>query len=522
MRNIVLTGFMGTGKTTVGRAVARQLGMQFVDTDELIATQARKPVADIFATYGETAFRQMERDVCIKLSAEQDLVIATGGGSLIDAENRRMMEQSSLVICLTATPEQIATRLQSADITVRPLLVERKEQGIYDLLSKRQESYDSFKYKIDTTGLSIQQVEEEIMQIAKSISLTIGYPGGSYPIEIAERSLSFLGSALSQQLTARSTVTVVANTVTSKLYGDIAVRSLSDAGFRTSIIIIPDGEQHKTLATVEQIYNQLLERGMDRGGCIASLGGGVTGDIAGFAAATFMRGIGFVQVPTTLLSMLDASVGGKTGVNLAYGKNLVGAFKFPMLVFIDTSLLGTLPYEHIKNGAAEAIKHGIINDPGLFDALSKGPVTFHPNLVSHALQTKIEVVQEDPYENGRRRVLNLGHTVGHAIEQVSGYNISHGEAVSMGLVAAARIAAGLKSAQADLVDQITSALAAWDLPVNIPDIDIDKIMLAMIHDKKTINGTLSYIIPRSIGQVEITTKVPAQLVRLVLRAMKGG
>jgi shikimate kinase / 3-dehydroquinate synthase len=521
VRNIVLTGFMGTGKTTVGRAVAGRLSLEFVDTDELIAALAQKPIADIFSTDGEAAFRRMEHQVCRQLSTKQNLVIATGGGTLIDPANRRILEQSSLIVCLTATHQQIATRLRPADIAARPLLAERKEQGIYDLLKARQAHYDSFQYQIDTTTLSIQEVEDRVLEIAKELTLTVDYPGGSYPIQIANKLLSSLGQVLSQRLPVHSTVAIVANTITEKLYADIAKQSLAGAGFKASVCTIPDGEQHKTLATVEKLYRDLLDAGVDRRGCIVSLGGGVTGDIAGFAAASFMRGVQFVQVPTTLLAMLDASVGGKTGVNLPHGKNLVGAFKFPVLVLIDTSLLETLPYSQIKNGAAEAIKHGIIDDPDLFATLSQGPVPFKPELVARVLRTKIEIVQEDPYENGRRLFLNLGHTVGHAIEKVTEYSIPHGEAVSMGIVAAVRIAIGLKEAHIDLLEHITSALASWDLPVTIPAIDVDEIMQAMIHDKKSVNGKLSYVIPRGIGRVEVTNDVTDELFHYVLSAMKG-
>jgi 3-dehydroquinate synthase len=333
--------------------------------------------------------------------------------------------------------------------------------------------------------------------------------------------LSSLGQTLSHRLPIHSTVAIVANTVTEKLYADIARRSLSRAGFNAFVCIIPDGEQHKTLATVEKLYHDLLDAGVDRAGCVVSLGGGVTGDITGFAAATFMRGVQFVQVPTSLLAMLDASVGGKTGVNLPQGKNLVGAFKFPILVLIDTELLETLPYKEIKNGAAEAMKHGIINDPNLFAALANGPVSFQPELVARALETKIQIVQQDPYENGRRRVLNLGHTVGHAIERVSQYSIAHGEAVSMGIVAAVRIAINLNKAHTNLLHQVESALASWDLPVTIPAFKVNEIMQAMIHDKKSVNGKLSYVIPREIGRVEVIQDVPNELFHFVLSAMKG-
>jgi 3-dehydroquinate synthetase len=247
----------------------------------------------------------------------------------------------------------------------------------------------------------------------------------------------------------------------------------------------------------------------------------VTGDIAGFAAATFMRGVGFAQLPTTILSMADASVGGKTGVDLPQGKNLAGAFKQPLLVALDPAVLATLPEEEVRSGMAEVIKHGVIGDPDLFAELeSPGcdrqlPIST-PQL-ARTLRVKIEVVEQDPFEHGRRAVLNLGHTVGHALERLSDFTLRHGEAVAVGMVAAARIATALGRADADLVARIESALEAWGLPVRCSPYQVDEVWEAMAHDKKRRGRTLRWILPRAIGQVEIAEDVPQDVVRSVLQ-----
>ncbi len=254
-----------------------------------------------------------------------------------------------------------------------------------------------------------------------------------------------------------------------------------------------------------------------------SLGGGVTGDIAGFAAATFMRGVPFVQVPTTLLSMVDASVGGKVGVDLPQGKNLAGAFKQPALVVIDPGVLATLPTEEVRSGMSETIKHGIIGAPDLFAELetprsgSQFPISVFQ--LERALEVKIQVVESDPFEEGRRAVLNLGHTVGHALERLSDFSLRHGEAVAIGMVAAARISAELGRAEPSLPGQIESALAAWDLPVRCPPHKAGEICEAMAHDKKRRGRALRWVLPNAVGHVEITDDVPRQVVASVLSGM---
>jgi 3-dehydroquinate synthase len=291
---------------------------------------------------------------------------------------------------------------------------------------------------------------------------------------------------------------------------------------------IPDGEPHKRLSTVTTLYEQFLAGGLDRWSTVLSLGGGVTGDVAGFAAAAFMRGVRFVQVPTTLLAMVDASVGGKTGVNLSQGKNLVGAFKQPGLVVIDPTVLATLPADEIKCGVAELLKHAIIGDPGLFaqlEANAGDPLTWGEGekgaWIARSLGVKIRIVELDPFEQGCRAVLNLGHTVGHALEKLSDLSLRHGEAISIGMVAAARISGELGWAAPSLAQRIAAVLAAWGLPVRCPSFDADAIHQALAYDKKKRRSGLRWVLPRAIGQVEIAEHVPSHTITSVLQSMSA-
>jgi 3-dehydroquinate synthase len=550
--NIVLTGFMGTGKTTVGRAVARRLGCSFVDMDVEIAAQAGKAIPRIFAEDGEAAFRRIEAQLCETLAhldrrnisatfgGHKGLVIATGGGALVDPVNRALMMKRGLVICLTCSVDEILSRVHR-DAPERPLLnVEDPRAEVQRLLEARRDAYRMIPWQIDTTNLSVEEVVDRVCEIANIKTIPVHYPGGDYAIYLGESALSHVGSLLrgtdAVGDAASPSVAVVSNPTVAPLYGDIVAASLDEAGFQPFGCSIPDGEPYKTLETVADLYDQFLTGDLDRSGIVLSLGGGVTGDIAGFAAATFMRGVRFVQVPTTLLSMVDASVGGKTGVDLPQGKNLVGAFKQPALVVIDPTVLATLPIEAFRSGMAEVIKHGVIGDVELFEACeARGAVgdltqqkiadLFQPSLLAHALQVKIDVVEEDPFEHGRRAVLNLGHTAGHALERLSDFKLRHGQAVSIGIVVATHIAVSLDMAESALIERIEAVLSRWGLPVRVPATktfeDIEAIWRAMAHDKKKRGRKLRWILPRAIGEVEIVEDVPPDLVKSVLKTLRS-
>jgi shikimate kinase/3-dehydroquinate synthase len=554
MTHLVLTGFMGTGKTSVGREVARRMGRRFVDMDTEIEARAGKPIPRIFAEDGEGAFRQMEAELCKELSEGllerpwgfrktpgvskgSSLVIATGGGALLDPANRARMMDSGTVICLTCDADEILRRVNGSGDADRPLLdVADPRAEIERLLAARQVAYRAIPWQIDTTALTVDQVAARVIEIAGAITLAVRHPGGEYPIHVGEGTLAYVGDALrAAGVPADTSIAVVSNPVVAPLYSARVIDALRSAGLQPFACSIPDGERYKTLATVETLYDQFLAGGLDRSGTVLSLGGGVTGDVAGFAAATFMRGVRFVQAPTTLLAMVDASVGGKTGVDLPQGKNLAGAFKQPALVVVDPSTLATLPAEETRSGMAEVIKHGVIGDPALFAELEAAtpqtpnsklqtPISnLQPSIstsqLARALRVKIEIVEQDPFEQGRRAVLNLGHTVGHALERLSSFTLRHGEAVAIGTVAAACIAVEVRRAAPALADRVADMLTAWGLPVRCPDFEAGAIWEAMAHDKKRRGRCLRWVLPHTIGQVEIVEDVPRDVVMAVLRDM---
>jgi shikimate kinase/3-dehydroquinate synthase len=521
--NVILTGFMATGKTAVGQEVARRLGRSFVDMDEEIEARAGKSIPAIFAEDGQSAFRRLETATNRELSAQKEMVISTGGGTLVDPVNRALMITSGVVICLTCDAPEILERVRAEGGSTRPLLdVPDLSTEIEVLLEARREAYRAIPWHIDTTRLSVEEVAERVVGIADAVTLPVQHPGGEYPIHVGNGLLEYAGGALlAAGVPEGSVIALVSNPIVAPLYGARVERALRSVGFRPFVCTVPDGERHKTLATVAALYDQFLSGGLDRSGTVLSLGGGVTGDEAGFAAATFMRGVRFVQVPTTLLAMVDASVGAKTGVDLGQGKNLVGAFKQPRVVIIDPTVLTTLPVEEIRSGMAEVIKHGIIGAPDLFARLESGEpgseFVVSGSDIGLALRVKIEIVAQDPFEQGRRAVLNLGHTVGHALERLSGFERRHGEAVSVGMVTAARIATEIGRAAPSLADRIEAVLLAWGLPTRCPPFDAEAIQEAMAHDKKKRGGVLRWVLPREIGVVEIVEDVPTETVSSVLR-----
>ncbi len=515
--SIILTGFMGTGKSSVGREIARRLGRPFVDMDDEIERRVGKTIANLFAEDGEAKFREIESNLCSELSRRDGLVIATGGGTLVNAENRRRMLVCGPLFCLTADIETILTRLAAAND--RPLLnVADRRAEIVRLLDQRRDAYAAIPRQIDTTYLTVDEIATHVIAQSFSILLPVHHPEGSYPIHIGTGLLALSGELVKPKLRSER-VAVVTNPTVGALHADRLLDGLRSAGLAPFLCTIPDGEQYKTLNTLASLYDQFVAGGLDRSGAVLALGGGVVCDVAGFAAATFMRGLPVIQIPTTLLAMVDASVGGKTAVDLPQGKNLVGAFKQPALVLIDPSVLDTLPGEEIASGMAELIKHGVLADAELFQELASGMPTAWMRQIARSLLVKIDVVEQDPFEQGRRAVLNLGHTIGHALEQLSGYTMRHGEAVSVGMVAAAEIAVALDKAETSLPKQIARVLAVHHLPTTCPPFAADAIWAAMQHDKKKQGQTLRWVLPCQIGRVEIVHGVPRETVIRVLKSM---
>ncbi|HEY9693326.1 MAG TPA: 3-dehydroquinate synthase [Oculatellaceae cyanobacterium] len=361
--------------------------------------------------------------------------------------------------------------------------------------------------------------------------IRVELPEQSYDIAIASGSLDRLGEQCSG-LNLGKKVLVVSNPVVFKHYGGIAIASLKSAGFDVYTCILPAGERYKSLNSIQKIYDVALEHRLERSSTMVALGGGVIGDMTGFAAATWLRGINFVQVPTTLLAMVDASVGGKTGVNHPQGKNLIGAFYQPRLVLIDPEILKTLPVREFRAGMAEVIKYGVIWDAGLFSQmeeskrldqmryLNEGLLT---EILNKSCQAKADVVSKDEKEAGLRAILNYGHTIGHAVESLTGYRIvNHGEAVAIGMVAAGEIAVHLQLWDKESTQRQDALIKKAGLPTRLPaGLDIDAIADVLQTDKKVKAGKVRFILPTQIGVVTITDEVPADVIRQVLQEMQA-
>jgi 3-dehydroquinate synthase len=508
-KNIVVTGFMGTGKTTIGRLLAERLERRFVDMDEQIEARFGKPIPRIFAEDGEAAFRVAETQLCHQVAQETGLVLSTGGGSLVNPANRQRLAQSGVLICLTATVDTILARVEQA--TNRPLIpgdTDQRRQRVRSLLHERRHAYAAIAHQVDTSTRSPAEVVDELLRTLQAeleapgmTRIPVREPAGEYDICLGEGLLDCSGRLLAHRGLRPGPVAVVSNP---EIAGCLAPRleaGLRGAGFEPVRCIVPEGEQHKTLASIASLYELFLDAGLDRKSPVVALGGGVIGDMAGFAAATYLRGVPFVQVPTSLLAMVDSSVGGKTGVDLPQGKNLVGAFKQPNAVIIDPTVLASLPAVEFRSGLAEIIKHGIIGHADLFCQLEEhGPASIS-QMVADAVRVKVRIVEEDPYEQGRRALLNLGHTFGHAIELASNFGVRHGEGVALGLVAAARMAVVLDRCSPELADRIAFVIDRLGLPLRLAGCQAKSVLNAMLHDKKRAGKTLRFVIPQALEDV---------------------
>lgn len=520
---IFLYGPPGSGKTSVGRELAKSLALPFVDLDQLIEEQTGKSIQEIFDEQGEDGFRKLEKKALQDVAKLDWGVIALGGGTLLTHENKQLVEQVGVIASLSASESVLVERLETGQVN-RPLLVNDGEETpdtgkLRALLDQRAGHYASFKFQIGTDSKGPDELVLEIETTlgafhVRGMAARAGNARGKvsglarpvstgYDIRISP-ALDSLGVALRMNGMSGPIVIVTDQNVAEGYLSRIE-RSLQAEDYPTRAVIIPPGEESKTMVIVSQLWEAFLDAGLERGSSVVALGGGVVGDLAGFAAATYMRGIPWVNVPTSLLAMVDASLGGKTGVDLPQGKNLVGAFHAPRMVLVDPSALETLPRDEQRSGMAEVIKAGLIGDPKLFN-LSRNSLEVikedFEEIIRRAMAVKIQVIEADPFEEGLRAVLNLGHTVGHAVEKVSNYTIRHGEAVAIGMVAEARLSERIGLAERGLADEIADACKLIGLPVDIPEnLPREDILEAMKVDKKREGAKVKFALPVKIGEV---------------------
>ena len=543
--NIFLVGLMGAGKTTIGRQLARKLDKRFVDSDHEIEARTGASIPWIFEIEGEGSFRRREADMIRELSAQDGLVLATGGGAVLNPASRALLAERGTVIYLRASIGSILQR--TAHDKNRPLLQTADPRAkLEELLAQRDPLYREIAdLVIDTGRPNVQSMVQTILDQLAALEAARAHKLASDPmnamnqpaptvlnVELGERSYPItIGPKLLDDaaLLARhidgGKAAIVTNTTVAPLYLARVAGALRAAGREVVEIILPDGEEHKNWQSLNLVFDALLEAKCDRKTTIVALGGGVIGDLAGFAASSYMRGVPFVQVPTTLLSQVDSSVGGKTGINHPLGKNMIGAFYQPRAVIADTATLDTLPPRELAAGLAEVIKHGAILDAAYFDWIEQNIgklVAREPEAMAYAIarscEIKAEVVRKDEREGGLRAVLNFGHTFGHAIEAGLGFGTwLHGEAVGCGMVMAADLSARLGLIDAATVARVRALVKAAGLPTVAPDLGAERWIELMAVDKKNEGGTIKFILLKPLGSPSITT-VPPEILKATLAA----
>ncbi|TWI45472.1 3-dehydroquinate synthase [Pseudoduganella flava] len=524
---------MGAGKTTIGRLLARKLGMRFVDSDHEIETRTGATIPWIFEIEGEASFRRREADVIRELCGQEGIVLATGGGAILNPDSRALLRERGTVIYLRASIPSILAR--TSHDKNRPLLqTADPRRKLEELMAQREPLYLEMAHLVVDTGrpnvqsmvqIIINQLDalacqaapncttqaEPSMNEQTNILLNVDLGERSYPIAIGPAVLD--DTALLARHAGSHKVAIVTNTTVAPLYLERLAAPLKAAGKDVIAIVLEDGEEHKHWGSLMRIFDALLENKFDRKSTLIALGGGVIGDLTGYAAASYMRGIDFIQVPTTLLAQVDSSVGGKTGINHPLGKNMIGAFYQPKAVLADTSTLQTLPQRELAAGLAEVIKYGPIIDEAFFEwteahidklvARDKATLAY---AIARSCEIKADVVRQDEREGGLRAILNFGHTFGHAIEAGMGYGAwLHGEAVGCGMVMAADLSHRLGFIDRATVDRIRTLVEAAGLPVKAPDLGAERWLELMEVDKKNEGGAIKFILLKPLGTAIVTS-----------------
>lgn len=533
--NIILVGMMGSGKTTVGRLLAKQLGKTFIDSDEEILKRTGVTIQHIFDVEGEAGFRQREAGVVQELLQRNDIVLATGGGAVLDAHTRSMMREYGTVVYLKSGVHDLWQRTRHD--RSRPLLQTADPRAkLHELFEQRNPLYTEAADIVMHTGKQGVQVLLSALQRRLHIShsttqasntmqtLKVGLAERSYPIHIGSGLLSRVDLIL--PFIPHRRVAIVSNTTVAPLYLAQLSQMLESNGVKVVPVVLPDGEQYKNFATLNLIYDALLTHRCERNTPLIALGGGVIGDMTGYAAATYLRGVPFIQIPTTLLSQVDSSVGGKTGINHPLGKNMIGAFYQPQLVLADIATLNTLSDQELRAGLAEVIKYGLIRDLPFLEWLETNmekllarDVSALQYAIARSCENKAEVVGNDERESGERALLNLGHTFGHAIENGMGYGVwLHGEAVAAGTIMAADLSRRMGWISEQDVSRIKQLFERAGLPVVAPHLDVEQYLQLMGLDKKIVDGQMRFVLLQGLGHAVISSAVPAELLRATLEA----
>jgi 3-dehydroquinate synthase len=529
MRVISLIGSMGSGKSETGRAIARRLGWEFVDTDAMIEAREGRSIAEVFRQGGEERFRGIERAVIRDAVRGGRRVIATGGGAVLAAQNRQALIAAGPVFYLRAPVSVLVARVGTD--RGRPLLGDDPQASLERLAGEREPLYQQTGEPVDAAS-PVDAVAREILGRlgrAQRRAVRVDLGPRSYDVLVGTGILSFLGTDL-DRLGAGGRVAVITHPPLARRFGGQVTAALAGCGFAVSTITVPAGERVKNLRRAASLIDALSQAGLTRADTIVALGGGVIGDLAGFAAGIYMRGVRLVQAPTTLLAQIDSAIGGKTAVNHPRAKNLVGTFHQPALVVADIDTLKSLPARERRAGLAEAVKYGMSLDRELFERLERHTATPTQSaaalaapaelaeVVFRCVTLKARVVAQDEFDRGPREVLNYGHTVGHAVEIVTSGRLVHGEAVSVGMTVEARVAVHLGLLESGAADRQEALLTGLGLPVIVPGGPVAPFMEAMRLDKKRRDGRIRCTLPEGIGRARLGVDVPDSLMEEVIGA----
>ncbi len=515
---------MATGKSSVGRRLAIRLGYDFLDLDTLIAAEARMPISQIFATQGESAFRALETRMVEHVANRTGCVVATGGGTIVNPHNLEALKRDGLVITLTADPKTILARIGSVDD--RPMLWGGDTLGrIQTLLEQRAAVYARADLIVDASAQTIDQVVKHILDFldlhhvaprgpamalpaaAEGFRLALG--PRSHEVIIGPNILGEVGRLI-QGLDLAGTGVLITNPKDNQRFGLRLARVLDESRCVVTCLEIPEQEKDKGLEQLSWLYRQMAKLRLERRSPVFALGGVVIEEIAGYAAATYLRGLPLIHLPTSLIAQVDTSIGGKVGVNLPEGKNLVGTFHQPRLVVSDVETLTALEDREFRAGLAEVVKVAVIRDRELFEYLEGNveevlsrDLRVLARLVRQACEIKANLVEADEWDTGVRALLNFGHTVGHALEAATGYHgPNHGEAVSIGMAVAATLSAHRRLCSEDDLTRLKRLLQAFGLPVTLP-MDAVEVTRFVRYDKKIQSGQIRFVLLRGIGEATL-------------------
>lgn len=515
MQSILLSGFMGAGKSAAGRLLAQRLGLDWLDLDAEVERRSGATVSDIFRDRGERGFRELERDCLLDvLSLPGARVVSLGGGALLDRSTRLEALARARVFHLGVTASTAFARARAAP---RPLLASATDAA--RLLAERREAYAECHSSVDAEA-PLATVVDGLAALAERRLVAVAAGLQSYCVEVGSGVIPARAGAL---LADATSALVVSDHTVAALHGDSVLRALRAHGPDVGLWCMPPGERSKCSQNLFDLWQELKALRVDRRGRVLALGGGVVSDLAGFAASTWQRGVAWAAMPTTLLAAVDASVGGKTAIDLGEAKNAVGTFWQPSSVVCDVSLLATEPQSGFVAGLAEVVKSALIGDPALFSLLESDPdgvLARSPELVAElverSVRVKASIVSRDVRESGERRLLNLGHTVGHALEAAEGYGLlSHGAAVSLGMVLALELGVRLRVTAPELVSRVEHLLRALGLPTRAEPVAIDRALHLLEHDKKREGDAIRFVLVHDIGDVRVHPLAVADLPALL-------